>query len=73
MMDEMREIGRKAKAAAAELAYAGAERKYAALICAADAVWQRRQEILDANGLDMAYGTAKGLNAAMLDRLLLAL
>ena len=71
MMDEMREIGRKAKAAAAELAYAGAERKYAALICAADAVWQRRQEILDANGLDMAYGTAKGLNAAMLDRLLL--
>ena len=71
MTDEMREIGQRAKAAAAELAYAGSERKYVALICAADAVWQRRQEIFDANVLDMAYGAAKGLSAAMLDRLLL--
>jgi glutamate-5-semialdehyde dehydrogenase len=71
MLDAMREIGQKAKAAAAELAYAGSERKYAALIGAAQAVWARRQQILDANVLDLAYGEAKGLSPAMMDRLLL--
>jgi glutamate-5-semialdehyde dehydrogenase len=44
--DLMTEIGAKARAAAAELAYASSERKAAALISAADAVWRRRQEIL---------------------------
>jgi glutamate-5-semialdehyde dehydrogenase len=67
----MREIGGKAKAAAQELSYASSERKYAALIGAAHAVWARRQEILDANSLDLAYGTEKGLSPAMLDRLIL--
>jgi glutamate-5-semialdehyde dehydrogenase len=67
----MQEIGGKAKAAAQELSYASSERKYAALIGASHAVWARRQEILDANCLDLAYGTEKGLSPAMLDRLLL--
>ncbi len=65
----MAEIGAKAKAAAAELAFASAERKHAALIAAADAVWARRQEIADANAEDLAYGTEKGLSPAMMDRL----
>ena len=67
--DMMAEIGRKARAAAAELACASSERKAAALIAAADAVWRRRTEILDANTLDLDAGEQKGLTPAMLDRL----
>lgn len=67
----MTEIGTAARAAAAELAYASSERKAAALQAAAAAVWDRRDEILDANVLDLAYGTEKGLSPAMLDRLML--
>ena len=67
----MSEIGTAARAAAAELAYASSERKAAALQAAAAAVWARRDEILDANVLDLAYGTEKGLSPAMLDRLML--
>ena len=60
-----------AKAAAAELAFAPAEAKQAALEAAADAVWSRREEIIAANAKDMAYGEEKGLSKAMLDRLML--
>ncbi|NGM47890.1 glutamate-5-semialdehyde dehydrogenase [Rhodobacter sp. SGA-6-6] len=67
--DLMAEIGGKARAAAAELACAGSERKAAALVSAAEAIWRRRQEILDANVLDLAAGEEKGLTPAMLDRL----
>ena len=45
----MAEIGQKAKAAAAELAYASAEAKETALMAAADAVWDRRAEIIAAS------------------------
>ncbi len=69
--DLMTEIGTKARAAAAELAYAGSERKYAALISASHFVWDRRQEILDANTIDMDAAEAKGLSPAMTDRLML--
>ena len=67
----MADIGSRARAAAAELAFASSERKAAALQAAAAAVWARREEILDANVLDMAYGAEKGLSPAMLDRLML--
>jgi glutamate-5-semialdehyde dehydrogenase len=67
----MADIGKRAKAAAAELAFASAERKYAALIGAAEAVWNKRDEIIAANALDMEYGREKGLSAAMMDRLML--
>ena len=67
--DLMAKIGAKARAAAAELACAGPERKAAALVSAAEAIWRRRQEILDANVLDLDAGQAKGLTPAMLDRL----
>ena len=71
-MDEMmREIGQKAKAAAAELAFASSERKYAALIGAAEVMWSQRDAILDANALDMEYGAQKGLSPALMDRLML--
>ncbi len=67
----MAEIGARAKAAAAELAYAAPESKAIALNAAADAVWGRRNEIMSANGQDMEFGRDKGLSAAMLDRLML--
>jgi glutamate-5-semialdehyde dehydrogenase len=65
----MAEIGKAARAAAAELAYASAERKHAALIGAAEAVWAARDEIVAANAKDVAYGQDKGLSDAMIDRL----
>ncbi|WP_299417063.1 glutamate-5-semialdehyde dehydrogenase [uncultured Sulfitobacter sp.] len=65
----MADIGARAKAAATVLATATAERKHAALISAADAVWRMREEIYEANVKDMAYGAEKGLSPAMLDRL----
>lgn len=65
----MTDIGTRAKAAAASLAIATAERKHAALISAADAVWKNREAIYAANDEDMKFGTEKGLSPAMLDRL----
>lgn len=65
----MADIGARAKAAAAQLAIASAERKHAALISAADAVWSAREDIYAANAQDMEFGTQKGLSPAMLDRL----
>ena len=69
--DLMVEIGTKARAAAAELAYASQERKYAALIGASHEIWNRRQDILDAHCEDLVYAEEKGLSAAMIDRLTL--
>ncbi|MBS0122533.1 glutamate-5-semialdehyde dehydrogenase [Thetidibacter halocola] len=67
----MAEIGRRARAAAAELAFAAPEAKARALNAAADAVWSHRTDIVEANAQDMDYGRDKGLSDAMMDRLLL--
>ncbi|WP_299827650.1 glutamate-5-semialdehyde dehydrogenase [uncultured Roseobacter sp.] len=67
----MAEIGARAEAAAASLAFASAERKHAALISAAEQVWTDRATILDANAKDLDYGREKGLSEAMMDRLAL--
>ncbi len=67
----MADIGARAKTAAADLAFASAERKHAALIGAAEAVWANRQAIIDANAEDQVYAEEKGLSAAMMDRLIL--
>jgi len=64
-------IGARARAAAAELAFAAPEAKRAALLAAAEAVHAGRDDILSANAKDMAWGRGKGLSPAMLDRLLL--
>ena len=69
MTDMMATIGAAARAAAADLACASSERKAAALVSASAAVWDRREEILDANCLDLDYGAEKGLSPAMMDRL----
>jgi glutamate-5-semialdehyde dehydrogenase len=67
--DMMTTIGQNARAAAAELAFASSERKATALIAAADAVWTRRQEIFDANTLDLDAADLRGITPAMRDRL----
>ncbi len=67
----MQDIGRRARAAAQDLAFASAEAREKALLAAADAVWSRRAEIVAANEKDMAYGRDKGLSPAMMDRLML--
>ena len=65
----MEGLGRAARDASGELAYASPERKYAALISAAYAVMDNEAAILAANAEDMAFGRAKGLSPAMMDRL----
>ncbi|MFV1531200.1 MULTISPECIES: glutamate-5-semialdehyde dehydrogenase [unclassified Phaeobacter] len=67
----MADIGKRAKQAAAKLAVASAECKTAALNAAADAVWDKRAEILSANAKDLDFGRTKGLSPAMMDRLAL--
>jgi glutamate-5-semialdehyde dehydrogenase len=67
----MVDMGVRAKAASAELAFAPSEAKEQALNVAADAVLARIDEIIAANGKDMEFGAAKGLSDAMMDRLML--
>ncbi|WP_170339197.1 glutamate-5-semialdehyde dehydrogenase [Ruegeria arenilitoris] len=67
----MADLGKRAKDASRDLAFASAERKHAALIAAADAVWRNLAQIIEANRKDLDYGHEKGLSPAMMDRLML--
>ncbi|MCP5089017.1 MAG: glutamate-5-semialdehyde dehydrogenase [Rhodobacteraceae bacterium] len=67
----MADIGCNAKAAAAELAFAPAAAKEAALQAAGKEVWARRADIIAANKKDLEFGRAKDLSPAMMDRLML--
>jgi glutamate-5-semialdehyde dehydrogenase len=68
---QMDMIGRRARAAAAELAFAPSTAKAKALNAAADAILAHSEAIIAANALDLDYGRGKGLSPAMMDRLLL--
>ncbi|MCE8440791.1 glutamate-5-semialdehyde dehydrogenase [Rhodovulum sulfidophilum] len=67
----MADLGARARAASAELAFAAPEAKRHALEAAADAVIDRKPQILADNAADMEYGRDKDLSPAMLDRLML--
>jgi glutamate-5-semialdehyde dehydrogenase len=67
----MAELGRKARQASPRLALASADAKVAALRAAAAAVRGRQNEILAANGEDVAAAGAAGIGAALIDRLAL--
>ncbi len=67
----MLELGRRARAAAATLAFADPAAKVKALHAAADAIDARRNDIMSANALDMRAAEGKGISKAFLDRLLL--
>jgi glutamate-5-semialdehyde dehydrogenase len=65
----MKEMGVAAKEAALTLSVAPAKIRDAAIMAAAAAIRDRQAVILAANGRDMAAARAKGLSAALLDRL----
>ncbi|WP_295430944.1 glutamate-5-semialdehyde dehydrogenase [uncultured Thiodictyon sp.] len=65
----MTDLGRRARTAARALARATTRDKDAALIAIADHLDQERAVIATANRADLDAGAAKGLDAAMLDRL----
>ena len=67
----MREIGRRAKAAARVLALAPAAQKDQALAAMAEAIRARKAQILAANAEDVAHAKRSGATAAFLDRLAL--
>jgi len=71
LADTMLELGRRARAAAATLAFADPASKVKALHAAADAIDDRRDDIMSANALDMRAAEGKGISSAFLDRLLL--
>ncbi|MBL8709078.1 MAG: glutamate-5-semialdehyde dehydrogenase [Rhodospirillaceae bacterium] len=71
LMAEMLALGRAAKAASAKLALAPREKKDMALKAMAAEIRVQAPKILSANEKDMAAAKARGLSAALLDRLLL--
>ncbi len=71
-VEELEEKGRAAKAASRKLAYLSAEIKNKALHNVADDLLAKQDEVLTANQTDYKEAEASGMNAAMLDRLLLS-
>lgn len=65
----MHQLGRQARAASRVLARTPTGPKNAALRAAADALLMEQSELLAANRQDLEAGAAKGLDAALLDRL----
>ncbi|MEI9408483.1 glutamate-5-semialdehyde dehydrogenase [Mesorhizobium salmacidum] len=65
----MADIGRRARAAARPLAIATTAAKNAALAAMAEAIVARKQDILDANAIDVLNGEQSGLSASFMDRL----
>ena len=65
----LEQIGKQAKQAARVLAGADTETKNRALLAMADAIEQGAEQLLAANGEDMAAARAAGMNDTMLDRL----
>ncbi len=71
-MEELKAKGRAAKAAAHRMAYLPSEVKNQALRNIAADLLTRKDEILAANEIDYKEAEASGMNAAMLDRLMLS-
>ena len=69
LKDYMQQVGRNARTASQATARATTAAKNAALLAMAQAVRERRSELLAANAADLAAARAEGLDAAMLDRL----
>jgi glutamate-5-semialdehyde dehydrogenase len=68
----MEGVGQAARAAAADVAKASTAAKNTALLAMAQAVRNRRDELLAANAADLAQAKQDGLDAAMIDRLTLS-
>jgi len=72
LMDEMTELGRRAKAASRELARLSADEKNRCLRAMADGLVAAGPRLLEANALDLEVGKSLGLTGAMMDRLALS-
>jgi glutamate-5-semialdehyde dehydrogenase len=68
-MDDVLEVARRAKTAAAQLAPLNRKTKDTALLAMADALEAETDRILKANGEDVAAGREAGTSEALLDRL----
>ena len=71
MVEEMRELARRAKVASRALARLTAEEKNRVLAAMADALITAGEALKEANARDLEVGRELGLSAAMLDRLAL--
>jgi glutamate-5-semialdehyde dehydrogenase len=71
LRDQIHQLGRQALEASRALAVLPAASKNRILSAMADALLAQGDAILAANAIDLAAGQAKGLSAAMLDRLML--
>jgi glutamate-5-semialdehyde dehydrogenase len=69
IQETIHQMGRRARAAAYQLAQLTSGEKNAILHAMAAAIRKATPELLAANALDLAAGTEKGLSSAMLDRL----
>ena len=63
------DLGRRARVAARQIARAPTRTKDAALLAIAEAIDAEREALMAANRADLEAGAAKGLDAALLDRL----
>ena len=68
----MNQIGQQARTASRSLAKASTEHKNNALLAMADALEKARPRLIEENAKDIKNGEEKGLDAALLDRLLLS-
>ncbi len=71
LLQYMSQLGNQARSASTILANAEPAQKNAALLAIADALVSGAEQIKQANALDLEQGRKDGLDAAMLDRLLL--
>jgi len=69
---ELEEKGKAAKAASRKLAFLSTETKNKALVNIAEALLDKKDEILAANKIDYDEAKASGMGEAMLDRLMLS-
>ena len=70
-MNDLNNLGQRARRAARSLSLVPTERKNAALEAIAAALLERAGEVLAANAIDMERGSAAGMSASLLDRMLL--
>lgn len=71
VIEYMQQLGEQARKASRVIAAADSGQKNAALLAIADAVLAQREALKAANQIDLDAGEAKGLEAALLDRLAL--
>jgi glutamate-5-semialdehyde dehydrogenase len=71
-MNELNEIGKKAKQASGQLANLNTEKKNQILMLVADLLEKQSSTILEANAIDLEQGKTMGLKGAIVDRLTLS-